>query len=702
MADKKSPNYFNRELSWLEFNQRVLEEAKDPGNPLLERLKFLAITASNLDEFYMVRVGGLHMARKAGRRKRDPSGLTPLGQLQEISLRGRQMMQELHGCFHDVVSPALCSAGICRVPVDALTSEQEGVVYDLFREALFPVITPMALVEDHPCPLLHNLTLHLLVSLQNKGRKKEPRRFAVMPLRHAGARIVPVPAASGFQYVLREDVLKKYAAHWFPGYEVVECALFRVTRNADFAVQEDEAPDLLAGMEEVLEERKTGDCIRLEVESAISKELLAFLSDQLGARAENIYPIDGVLNLKDFMSLAFMDGFDDLKAEAWPPQPSPAVNPKEGMFEQVARQDLLLYHPYESFDPVVRFVEEAAIDPETLAIKMVLYRTSSDSPIIAALQRAAENGINVTVLIELKARFDEARNIEWARELEQSGVQVVYGVQGYKTHAKICLVVRRDPAGIRRYCHFGTGNYNETTAKLYGDISYLTCNAGLGADASTFFNALCGYAQPQQFKMISMAPINMRERLLELIEVEIERARNGKKARIMAKVNSLVDAALIDKLYEASMAGVKIQLNVRGICCLKPGVKGLSENITVISIVDRYLEHARIIYFYHGGKPKVFIASADWMPRNLDKRLELLVPVEDPACRSRLIDILATHLKDNQRSWQLAEDGSYTHVTAKDNPPLRSQQVFYEQACSAIAETYKLRRTRFEPHRGSG
>jgi polyphosphate kinase len=695
MPSTEPPRYLNRELSWLEFNQRVFEEARKAENPLLERLKFLAITASNLDEFFMVRVGGLHMARKLGRRKKDPTGRTPLAQLNEVRERARTMLKDLHQCFNEDVSPALAAGGIRHADIGSLAAPQEKALRELFNEELFPVITPMAIEEGHPFPRLQNLALHLLVRLQpldvSKGRKE---CHAVMPFDRAGERIVRLPAEDGYEFVLREEVVRHHTAHWFPGYAVKECAVFRITRNADFAVQENEAPDLLSGMEDVLEERKTGECIRLEVDSSITKGLLKFLCGRIPVAVENVYAIDGSLNLKDFMAMAFLEGFDELKVEAWPPQPSPDVVPNEPMFGQISKRDLLFYHPYETFDPVVRFIEEAAVDPDTMAIKMVLYRTSSDSAIVAALKRAAESGINVTVLMELKARFDEARNIAWARDLELCGVQVIYGVKGYKTHAKVCLVVRREPAGVVRYCHFGTGNYNESTAKLYGDISYLTCNPELGADASAFFNALCGYAQPQGFNLTSMAPVNMRDTLLELIAFETERALKGKKALVEAKVNSLVDIALIEKLYEAAGAGVKIHLNVRGICCLRP-----VKNIDVFSIVDRYLEHARIIHFHHGGKPRVFIASADWMPRNLDRRLELMVPVQDKACRDRLIQILEMHLADNQASWRLQPDGTYIRPVVKPTKAVRSQQAIYLQTCESVAAAAKNRRTRFEPHR---
>ncbi len=694
MANTTAPTFFNRELSWLEFNQRVLEQAKDPGTPMLERLKFLAITASNLDEFFMVRVGGLTMARKAGLRKKDAAGMTPYAQLKEIYPRARRMMEELHSCFNDVVSPALQRGGIRHSAINELTADQDAALFEFFKEEIFPVITPMALREEQSVPIIQNLALHVLVRMVEKGARGQESLYAVMSLDRAGPRIVQLPSDEGYAYVLLEEVVRKYAADWFPGYEIQECAPFRITRNADFAVAENEAPDLMRGMEDVLEERKTGDCIRLEVDARISTGQLQFLAASLQVGSEGIFPVAGALNMKDFMPMAFVPGYDELKIEPWPPQAPAGIIPNEPMFGQIAQKDLLLYHPYESFDPVVRFIEEAAVDPDVMALKMVLYRTSSDSAIIEALKRASENGVNVTVLMELKARFDEARNISWARDLEQCGVQVIYGVKGYKTHAKICMVVRREPSGVVRYCHFGTGNYNESTARLYGDISYLTCNPDLGDDASGFFNALCGYAQPRDFKLISMAPISMRDKLLELIDFEIERAKKGKKALVRAKVNSMVDVVLTEKLYEAAGAGVKIYLNIRGICCLKP-----IENITVTSIIDRYLEHARIIHFHHGGKPRVYIASADWMPRNLDKRLELMVPVEDPDCRDRLIAMNDIHMEDNQNAWVLKNSGCYERVLKRGVKKVRSQEVLYHLACEAILAAEKKRRTRFEPHR---
>ncbi len=690
-------HYFNRELSWLEFNQRVLEEGKDADNPLLERLKFIAISASNLDEFFMIRVGGLHMARKAGRRKKDISGRTPLMQLREISTRTRAMLKDLHGCYTGIVSPALAKAGIVHLDIAALDSRQEAALSERFREEILPVITPIAIKPDGQRILLENLALHLLVRLESPRRRRRPRnpRYAVMSLARSAPRLLPLPADQGYAFVLLEEVLKKYAGDWFPDRAVADSTVFRVTRNADFAVAEREAPDLLTGMEEILEDRKRGDCVRLEIEQGTAPDMLALLLAQIPAEKEQVFPVNGPLDLKDFMGLSSIEGFDELKAEAWPPQPPADIVPNEPMFKQIAENDRLFYHPYESFDSVVRFIEEAAADDEVLAIKMVLYRTGSEGAIIKALERAAENGINVTVLLELKARFDEARNMERARELEQRGVQVIHGVKGYKTHAKVCLVVRRESQRVVRYCHFGTGNYNESTAKLYGDISYMTCNQEMGEDISAFFNALCGYAQPSHFNAISMAPVNMRERLIELIEFETARAEKGKKARIAVKVNALVDIAISEKLYTAAKAGVKIDLNVRGICCLAP-----TYSITVTSVVDRYLEHARIIHFHHGGQPLVFISSADWMPRNLDKRLEIMAPVVDPPCRSRLIRILDLHIADNQNAWRLRSDGTYQRIAPrKGGRRLRSQAALHQMALEAATAVHKTRRTRFQPHR---
>jgi polyphosphate kinase len=489
---------------------------------------------------------------------------------------------------------------------------------------------------------------------------------------------------------------------FFPGETVDECVAFRIVRNADLSLRDEGAYDLLAGVEEVLDARKQSATVRLEIAESTSDGLLRFLQRRLGTTDRETYRIAGPLDLAALMQLSNLSGFDDLQYPQWSPQPSPHIDPSRSMFEILQASDVLLCHPYESFEPVLRLLDEAADDPDVLAIKQTLYRTSRRSPIVSALKRAAESGKNVTALIEVKARFDEARNIEWAKQLEQSRVQVIYGVKGLKTHAKMCLIVRREAQGIRRYVHLGTGNYNESTARLYSDVSYMTCQDGVAADATACFNAISGYSQPQELNSLEMAPIGLREKLLEMIEIETQRKLAGERAHIVAKLNSLVDTQMIDALYAASQAGVTVKLNIRGICCLRPGISGLSENIEVISIVDRYLEHARIFYFFHGGDERVFISSADWMPRNLDRRIELLIPIEHPGSKLRLIRILDTYFRDNVKARRLLPDGTYEAVReGSQKGAVRSQELLYQEACE-LAATREFRPTVFEPHRATG
>ncbi len=689
--------YFNRELSWLQFNRRVLAEARNPANPPLEQLKFLAITASNLDEFFMVRVGGLLSACKAGRQKRDIAGLTPRAQLQLVEKEVRAMNDEQYLCFNTVIEPGMKQAGLERLNAEQMSAAQQSFLFTIFSEELFPCITPMRINPRGRPPLIRSLMLYCAVRVMDENDTRE--HLALIPLPPFRPRIIGLPSTAGQQFILLEDAVKKYIQNWFPGQKIKECVSFRITRNADMAVQEDEAPDLLSGMEDVLEERKTSDCVRLEIEEAASRRIIGALQALLKSDNGQTCLQKGPLDLKSFMKLTSISGFDAIKVEPWSPAPSPAVLPHKSLFEQISRGDILLHHPYESFDPVIRLIEEAAADPDVIAIKQVLYRTSKESPVVAALKRAAARGKSVTVLVELKARFDEARNIEDAAELEMAGTQVIYGVKGFKTHAKICLIVRREKHGIARYAHFGTGNYNDITARLYGDIGLMTRNDDLCADAATFFNIIGAHTQPQPMRRAVMAPLHLRDQLLELIDLEITMNRKGSRGRIAVKINSLADKALIDKLYQASCAGVKIDLNVRGICCLVPGVKGLSENITVTSIVDRYLEHARIFYFRHGGDEKIFIASADWMPRNLDGRFELMVPVNSPACRERVKSILETCLGDTAKSWKLESGGGYSPATKKGGKLVRAQEIFQREACEAAGTASRLRSTRFEPHR---
>lgn len=755
-------SYINRELSWLEFNQRVLEQAMHPKVPLLERLKFLAITGSNLDEFFMVRVGSLQIQQEQRPEARDPSGRSPEEQLQIVRDRVEAVVAEQYRCYLEQLEPNLRAEGIERVRLPEANLRHREAARRLFDQELYPIIGPMP-VGDERLPLLTNLGIYLYARVRQrplipaadaaanpeaaaadhedrdsrKGKRKRKGKGGdkddksgnkddgdksadaesvsdtqplsggaveenayLLPLGAATPRFFTLPSDKGYSFALAEDVLREFVGEYFPGDEIIEAVAFRITANSDITVREDMAADLLSGMEKVLSARRVADSVRLEIDAAASDEAVEFLRQRLQLDSRDIYRIPGPIRLSDMMQLTDAEGFAALRDPGWPPQRSPQIDPTVSMFETIASQDVLLCHPYESFEPVVRLLSEAAEDPEVLAIKQVLYRTSRTSSIIAALKRAAEKGKYVTAVVELKARFDEARNIEWARELERAGVQVVYGVKRLKTHAKVLLIVRREPHGVVRYMHFGTGNYNESTSRIYSDISYLTCNDELGVDASHFFNAITGYSQPQQFSRLQMAPLGLRRRLLMLIDGETQRKRQGGRASITAKLNSLVDPELIAALYRASSAGVPVRLNIRGQCCLLPGVPGLSENIEVVSIVDRFLEHARILQFHHGGDELLFISSADWMPRNLDRRVELLVPIEDPSSRRRLSSILETYFRDNQNAWQLQSDGTYLRLSpTKEQPKFRAQRALYDAAVSAIAQVEQTRRTTFEPHR---
>ncbi len=692
-----APHFINRELSWLEFNQRVLGEAWDDTNPLLERLKFLAISASNLDEFVMVRVGGLQLLAERGTTQRDPAGLTAAQQLEAIGIRMRAMVGDQYRCYRDELEPLLAEAGVRRIRPEELSDRQRTIVKQVFNDEILTIVTPIAVSLDEDFPLLANRTLSVCVQLDTDSTAPHEPRFAVIPIGSPVSRIVTLPSEGGYEYILVEDVIGMFVDRFFPGEPIVEAVPFRITRNADMSLREDAASDLLAQMEEFLDERRLAACVRLELSADATPATRGFLQQTLCVSAENIYAVDGPLDCSAFMQITAIRGFESLRNEIWPPRPSPDAPPQRTMFDAIAEKDVLLYHPYESFEPVVRLIDEAAQDPDVLAIKQTLYRTSSNSPIIGALCRASENGKYVTAVVELKARFDEARNIEGARSLENAGAQVIYGVKGLKTHSKICVIVRREPHGIQRYVHFGTGNYNEATARIYSDVSYMTCSEEFGVDASSFFNAITGYSQPQQYRRIEAAPTGLRDRVLEMIHAETERKRQGQQAFITAKVNSLVDPKIIDALYEASRAGVIVRLNVRGICCLRPGVPGLSENITVVSIIDRFLEHARIMHFHHGGDDRVFISSADWMPRNLDRRVELLVPVDNIAGQNRLIEILETYFRDNVKSHRLQADGSYGRVSGA--PAVRSQKTLYHDVCQVVKRAEQSRRTVFEPHR---
>lgn len=699
--------YFNRELSWLEFNQRVLEEAQEPSIPLLERLRFLAITASNLDEFFMVRVGGLQTLELRGSQSRDPAGMTPKQQLAAISKRVHQLTADQHQCYLEQIEPQLGTAGIQRLRVDDLSPNQLNFVQKFFADEIVSVVAPLSVDSPESFPTLIGNTISVCVRLERpvadagEGEPETETRFAVIPFGRIPTRFVTLPSEGTYSFVLFEEVVAKFVDYFFPKEKVLECVAFRATRNADMAIREDYASDLLDQMEQLLTARRESDFVRLEVAEDASKETTAFLMESFEIEKRNLYRIAGPLDLTHFFQVADAGTGEEHNYESWPPLPSPQVDPTESIFETISRRDVMLYHPYESFDPVVRLLEESADDPDVIAIKQTLYRTSRNSPVVSALARAAGKGKHVTAIVELKARFDEARNIEWARALEQAGVQVFYGVKGLKTHAKVCVVVRREPHGIQRYVHFGTGNYNEATARIYSDTSLLTCDENLGADAITFFNAVTGYSLPQPLHGLAAAPLTMRDRLAEMIEAEIQLKKQRQKSGITIKVNSLVDPQMIELLYRASQAGVKVRLNIRGICCLRPGVPGLSDNIEVVSVVDRFLEHARIIHFRHGGDNRVFISSADWMGRNLDRRVELLVPVEDETSRDRLVEILECYFKDHIKGRRLQPDGSYLSTGKRRTSGLKmpAQEWLYRETARAVELAAQSQQTVFEPHR---
>ncbi len=691
-----SEMFYNRELSWLEFNQRVLDEAADPEVPLLERLRFLAITASNLDEFFMVRVGSLRTAIRRGESGVDPAGMSATEQLEAVTCRVRQMVDDQYRIYIEQLEPALRKIGVQRRHLTELSHQQQAFIDQLFEEQMTAVLTPIAVHDPDRFPLLMGRTINVAVQLAPES-EGEDHRYAIIPLGQSDFRMIALPSENLHEFVLGEDVISLLVQKFFPGEDVVATVPFRITRNADLSVREDDGTDLLAEMEDVLEERKDSFCVRLEISNRVTAETLAFLKQLLRLKSRDVYVLPGPSGLRDFMGLADVPGGDKFVYPSWEPCQVEGFEPGESIFAAIRERDRLLFHPYESFHPVVRLVEQAADDPDVLAIKQTLYRTSGNSPIVAALKRAAENGKNVSVIVELKARFDEARNIEWAKQLELAGVQVIYGVKGLKTHAKATVVVRREADGFRRYCHFGTGNYNESTARLYTDISYLTCSEELGADVVTWFNATTGYSQIRPFTHISSAPIGLREKLMELIEFEIGQCRENGAGKITIKVNSLVDPSLIEALYRASKAGVKVRLNVRGICCLKPGVKGLSDNIKVVSIIDRFLEHARVFHFLHGGNDQVLISSADLMQRNLDRRIELLVPILDQDCRRRAIKILDDCLKDNVKARQVLPSGGYEKVVANGRAAVRSQVEFQNEASQAESDASEAKRRRFVP-----
>ena len=651
--------FYNRELSWLGFNYRVLSEARDKNIPLMERLKFLSITASNLDEFFMIRVASLKDMVHAKYTKKDIAGLTPKEQLEIISTGTHELVEKQYNTYNRSFLPALKHNGLTIVTqYEALNAEQAEYVDRYFMREVYPVLTPMAVDSSRPFPLIRNKSLNIAALLMDKKRK-DTIDFATVQVPSVLPRIVTIPSEKEGEtcIILLEQIIEKNIQKLFLNYKVLDATPYRVMRNADLTIDEDEAADLLIEIERQLKKRQWGEAIRLEVEQGIDKRLLKILKKELQIQQEDIFTIRGPLDLTFLMKVYGMDGFDHLKEEPYTPQPPKGLDMDGDLFEQIRQKDILLHHPYEPFDPVVNFVRFAAKDPDVLAIKQTLYRVSSNSPIIASLAQAAENGKQVTVLVELKARFDEENNIVWARKLEKAGCHVIYGLVGLKTHSKITLVVRREEEGIRRYVHLGTGNYNDSTAKLYTDMGMFTCKRAYGEDATAVFNMLSGYSEPLSWNKLALAPTWLRTRFVELINRERDYAAMGKPARIVAKMNSLCDAGIINALYEASAAGVQIELIIRGICCLKQGVPGMSETIQVRSIVGTFLEHSRIFYFENDGSPEIYMGSADWMPRNLDKRVEILFPVEDPDLKKEIVHILHTQLADNTKAHLLQPDG---------------------------------------------
>lgn len=678
------PEYFeNRELSWLGFDERILGEARDKANPLFERLKFLSITSSNLDEFFMVRVASLKDMVNAEYSKKDFSGMTPQQQLDAIHERVHTFVNTQYSTWQRSMLPGLRQCGLQVIEDhEELNEEQARYVDQYFVENIYPVLTPMAVDSSRPFPLIVNKTLNLGALLKKKKEENGELEFATVQVPAVLPRIISIPPVeSGVKSViLLEEIIARNMSQLFLSYDVLCVHPYRIMRNADLTIDEDEASDLLKEIQKQLKKRQWGEVIRLEVDEKIDKRLLKILKKEFAIKEDSIYRIGGPLDLTFLMKMYGMEGFEAYKEPKYIPQPVPELTGRPDIFEEIRKRDILLHHPYQTFDPVVDFVKSAARDSQVLAIKQTLYRVSGNSPIIAALAQAAENGKQVSVLVELKARFDEENNIAWAKMLERAGCHVIYGLVGLKTHSKITLVVRKEEDGIRRYVHLGTGNYNDSTAKLYTDMGLLTCSEAIGEDATAVFNMLSGYSEPASWNKLSLAPLWLRDRFLTMIQRETAYARSGEPAHIVAKMNSLCDPELMEALYEASAAGVKIELIVRGICCLKVGIPGISENITVRSIVGTFLEHSRIYYFLNGGQEEVYLASADWMPRNLDRRVEILFPIENEQLKKEVLHVLEIQLQDTMKAQIKQPDGSYERVDRRGKAALCAQEYFMEYA----------------------
>jgi len=690
-------HYLNRELSWLEFNARVLEEAADPSNPWLERLKFLAIFSSNLDEFFEIRVAGLQQQVYAGVEPQDygADGMAPAEQLAAIDRRAHELVAEQYRIVNDEVLPGLAAGGVEGVRLDDLTDAERRHVDTLFRASIAPVLTPLAIDPGHPFPHVHNKSLNIALVVERRNGGQPRRHFAVVQVPAVLDRVVIVSThgEGRVRFVLLEDIIARHLGELFGGLRVVSHTVFRVTRNTDLTIEEEDAEDLLEMIEESLRQRRRSDPVRLEISADAEEAFVGMLTEAHDLDARDVYRVPGPVDVTALMALHRLDGFPGLKDEPLVPRVAPPFAQGRDVFDVIRAQDVLVHLPYESFGCVVDFIERAADDPQVLAIKQTLYRTSGASPIISALARAAQNGKQVTALVELKARRDEQNNITWARMLERAGVHVVYGIVGLKTHCKAALVVRREGDGIRRYVHLSTGNYNPTTARVYTDLGLFTANPDMGEDTSALFNLLTGNAEGYRWKKLVVAPVGMREQVIGLIQREERNAREGRAARIIVKMNALVEPSVIDALYRASQAGVAIELVVRGICCLRPGLPGVSETIRVTSIVDKYLEHSRIFYFENGGNPEVFLASADWMPRNFWRRIETLFPIEDAALQARIVgDILQPILSDTVKVRELLPDGTYRRRTPGEGEAvLRSQIALQHLAREAARESTDVR-----------
>ncbi len=695
--ETKYEYFINRELSWLEFNDRVLDEAIDESNPLLEKLKFLSITSSNLDEFFMIRVASLIEQIEAGFNKVDIAGMEPAVQVKKITEKVHKMVKKQYVTFKELLL-ALKEEKIQILKPEEVEEEQKEFINTYFHKNVFPVLTPMVVDSSRPFPLILNKSLNIAMFID--GKVENEKIFATVQVPSVLGRIVELPSAKGEKsFILLEDIIKMHISDIFKGHKIKTMGCYRITRNADLSFDEEGAEDLLDAIQQSIKNRKWGEAIRIEIEKGMNSDLVSFIIDELETNYGEVYEIEGPIDLTFLSKVGSMHGYDNLKYSNFQASSVPEFIKDENLFAAIAKEDILVHHPYQTFDSVVDLVRYAAKDPKVLAIKQTLYRVSGNSPIVKALMEAAENGKQVTVLVELKARFDEENNIIWARRLEKAGCHVIYGLVGLKTHGKILLIVRNEDDGIKRYVHMGTGNYNDVTANFYTDIGLFTANQQIGADASSLFNMLSGYSLIDELNKLYIAPTGLRKKVISLIKREIDNAKSGREAKIVAKINSLVDKEITEALYEASFAGVKIELIVRGICCLRPDIEGVSENIRVRSIVGRFLEHSRIFYFYNNSEENIFLSSADWMGRNLDRRVEILFPIEDEYNKKKIKQIINVYLSDNVKARKLNNDGSYDKIKPAEGQNLISSQLFFgKRAIKQVKKAKKHEKeNRFNP-----